>query len=174
LYVSNVLLPRPGISGPSGMSLTIAQSQDGTGTSRYSPTLRCFSGSLAVVGEDDVPRALVHGELELPVLGQLLAAAVVHPSRGRVLLVPERLLDLLAVDPVPQRPGVRAAFGIAARMLARQSRAAPVGAGTVVSLIALLEDSPATVDRQSYYLAAFPDLTMTGMHGHQHLTCINS
>ena len=80
-----------------------------------------------------------------------------------MLLVPERLLDLLAVDPVAQRPGVRAAFGIAARMLARQSRAAPVGAGAVVNLIALLEDSPATVDRQSRDLAAFSDSTMTGM-----------
>jgi hypothetical protein len=76
----------------------------------------CRAG-LAVVGEGDVSRALVHGELELPVLGQLLAAAVVHPSRVRVLSVPERLLDLLAVDPVAQRPGVGAAVRVAVRML---------------------------------------------------------
>ncbi len=38
-------LPFPGMSGPSGMSRTISHSQEGTGTSRYSPALRCLSGS---------------------------------------------------------------------------------------------------------------------------------
>jgi hypothetical protein len=86
---------------------------------------------------------------EPPVLGELLAAAEVHASRRRVLLVLERLLDLLAVDPVAQRPGMGAAVRVVARMLSRGRRAAVVGVGTMVGPVALLEDGPATVDRQS-------------------------
>src|SRR5690242_10126260 len=73
--------------------------------------------ALAVIREGDVTRALVHGDLELPVPCELATAAVVHAPRGRVLLVPERLLDLLAVDPVAQSPSMWASFRAVARML---------------------------------------------------------
>jgi hypothetical protein len=69
---------------------------------------------LAVIREGDVPGALVHGELELPVPREFPAASVLHPPRGGVLLVPEGLLDLLAVDPVAQGPGVLTTFWVVA------------------------------------------------------------
>src|SRR6266487_2955617 len=98
----------------------------------------------------EVTGALVHGQLELPVPRERLTAAVVHAPGSGVLLVLERLLDLLAVDPVAQRPGVRTAFRAVARMLTSGRRAALIRVGTVVRPVALLEDGAAAVDRQSH------------------------
>jgi hypothetical protein len=64
-----------------------------------------------------------------------------------MLLVLERFLDLLAVDPVAQCPDVLAALWDIARMLTRGRCAALVRVGTVVRPVALLEDSAAAVDR---------------------------
>src|ERR1700722_8276782 len=82
--------------------------------------------ALAVIRKGDVTGALVHGQLELPVPRELLTAAVVHARCGGVLLVLERLLDLLAVDPVAQCPGMLTALRGIARMLTRGRRAALV------------------------------------------------
>jgi hypothetical protein len=106
--------------------------------------------ALAVIRKSDVTRALVHGDLELPVPRELATAAIVHAPGRRVLLVPERLLDLLAVDPVAQRPGVRTAIRAIARMLTSGRRAALIRVGTVVGPVALLEYGAAAVDRQSH------------------------
>ena len=114
--------------------------------------------ALAVIREGDVTGALVHGDLELPVPRELATAAVVHAPSRRVLLVLERLLDLLAVDPVAQRPGVRTAFRAVARMLTSGRRAALIRVGTVVGPVALLEDGAAAVDRQSH--DSQPSLTL--------------
>src|SRR5262249_42205637 len=120
--------------------------------------LRCFIPALAVIRERDVPRPLVHGDLELPVPRELPSAAVLDTPGRRVLLVLERLLDLLTVDPVAKRPGVRTAIRAVARMLTCGRRAALIRVGTVVRPVALLEDSAAAVDRQSHDL--HPSLTL--------------
>src|SRR5690348_15880706 len=59
-----------------------------------------------VGSERDVTRPLVYGELELEVLSELATRAVDNPPVTD--LIPERLLGLPAVDPVAQRPSVRA------------------------------------------------------------------
>src|ERR1700723_2170210 len=69
-------------------------------------------------------------------------------------------LDLLAVDPVAQRPGVLATLRGIARMLACGRRAALVRVGTVVGPVALLEDGAAAVDRKSH--DSQPALTSQG------------
>jgi hypothetical protein len=103
--------------------------------------------ALAVIRKSDVTRALVHGDLELPVPRELATAAIVHAPGRRVLLVPERLLDLLAVDPIAQSPSMWASFGAVTRMLAGGRRAALVRVGAMVRPVALLEDGAAAVDR---------------------------
>src|SRR6185437_13583800 len=94
----------------------------------------------AVIGKGDVTRPLVYGQLELKVLGELLAAPEVHAARGGVSGVPERLLKLPVVHPVAQCPRVRALLRGAARVLTGASGALLVSLGSVVGAVALLKD----------------------------------
>jgi len=97
-----------------------------------------------VVGEHDVAGALAHGQLELEVLGQLLAAPVVHSA---VFSLTVSLTDFscCAPLPVPQRLGVRAPVGFVARVLACTGSAVLVNVWLVVAEVALLEDDARAV-----------------------------
>lgn len=92
--------------------------------------------------------ALGRGELELEVLGEFLAAPVVHASRVLVGSVLEELVKLLAVERVAQRPGVRALVRLVARVLACTGRTLLVSLWLVVAPGALLGDGPCAVDCQ--------------------------
>src|SRR5439155_1304183 len=89
-------------------------------------------------------RALIVGDLQPRVFRLTLPAPVLNAPLG-VDIVPERLLALLSVRPVAQRPRVRAPRRTLTRMLARAGRARPVGLGLAELPVALLEDDARAV-----------------------------